>query len=303
MMRPLTLLVLLTAALAPATGVASSAPVRTDFLQSRLVAEAAAAVPGERLTLGLLLEHDPHWHTYWRNPGDSGLPVVLDLTLPDGVTAEPIAWPHPQRFELSEIVNYGYGGRQLLPVTITVPTDYSAPSLPVRATAHWLVCQEECIPGKAEYAFELPVAPAAGVDPRWVDDFAAARAGQPRASGAKLVVAEDGDAVILALSGLDIAAAPAQWQWFPETPEIVANAALPEWERATGGWQARWPKSEYFTSLPAEVAMVAVRSDGTAWRFNADTADAAEAGGFTAAAPLACWLRCCSPSSAAWSST
>src|SRR5688500_5814676 len=108
--------VLLAALLAAATAAtAASPPVRTDHLQSRLVAGTTAAVPGTRLMLGLLLEHDPHWHTYSRNPGDSGLPTELELTLPDGVLAEPIAWPHPQRFELAEIVNFGYGGRRLLP--------------------------------------------------------------------------------------------------------------------------------------------------------------------------------------------
>ena len=286
MIRPFALLVLLAVLLAPATAVeAASPPVRTDHLQSRLVAEATAAVPGARLTLGLLLEHDPHWHTYWRNPGDSGLPTELDLTLPDGVVVEAIEWPHPQRFELAGIVNFGYGERRLLPVSITIPADYAKPSLPVRASARWLICEVECLPGKADYALELPVAPKADVDPRWRGDFAAARADLPRAATATLAVAEDGDAITLALGGLDAVAAPAQWRWFPETPEVVANGAQPQWQRTADGWQARWPKSEYFTALPADVALVAVDGDGTAWRFAAATAGTA-ASMPAAAAPL-----------------
>src|SRR5687768_14820577 len=108
---------------------AFASPVQTHHLTSQLVAESTAAVPGTPLTLGLLLEHDPHWHTYWRNPGDSGLPTELALSLPAGVAAAPIAWPHPQRFELSGIVNFGYGGRRLLPVSITIPAGYAAPTL------------------------------------------------------------------------------------------------------------------------------------------------------------------------------
>lgn len=284
MIRPFALLVLLTALLAPAIAAeAASPPVRTDHLRSRLVAEATAAVPGARLTLGLLLEHDPHWHTYWRNPGDSGLPTELDLALPDGVVVEAIAWPHPQRFELAGIVNFGYGERRLLPVSIIVPADYAEPSLPVRASARWLICEVECLPGKADYALELPVAPKADVDSRWRDDFAAARADLPRAATATLTVAEDSDAIALTLGGLDAVAAPAQWRWFPETPEVVANGAQPQWRRTADGWQARWPKSEYFTALPAEVALVAVDGDGTAWRFAAATAAPVPA---AAAAPL-----------------
>jgi len=266
---PLSLLILLIALMVPATAAAeASQPVRTDHLQSRLVAEKTVAVPGTRLTLGLLFEHDPHWHTYWRNPGDSGLPTRLELTLPDGVVAEPIAWPHPQRFELADIINFGYDQRRLLPVTIVIPADYAAPSLPVRAAARWLVCEDECIPGKAEYAFELPVAPSADVDARWIDDFATARADLPREAAATLAVAEDADAIALTLVGLDADATPAQWQWFPETPKLVANGAQPQWQRAGDGWRARWPKSEYFTTIPADVAMVAVDRDGMAWRFD-----------------------------------
>jgi thiol:disulfide interchange protein len=282
--RLLCLLILATA-LAAAEATAASPPVRTDHLQSQLVAEATTAVPGTRLTLGLLLEHDPHWHTYWRNPGDSGLPTVLDLALPDGVVAEPIAWPHPQRFELAGIVNFGYGGRRLLPVSIMIPADYAAPTLPVRAAARWLICEVECIPGKAEYAFELPVSPTAEVDARWSDEFAAARADLPRATPAALAVTHDADAIALTLGGLDAAATPAQWQWFPETPEVVANGAQPQWQRSAQGWQARWPKSEYFTALPVAVALVAVDGDGVAWRFVAGTAPAAATAASTPSSP------------------
>ncbi len=286
MIRPLVLLLLSTALLATAgTALAASQPVRTDHLQSRLVAEATAAVPGTRLTLGLLLEHDPHWHTYWRNPGDSGLPTEVELTLPDGIIAEPIAWPHPQRFELADIVNFGYGERRLLPITIMIPAGYAAPRLPVRAAARWLICEEggECIPGKTEYAFELPVAWTSGVDSRWSNDFAAARADLPRATAATLALAENSDAITLTLDGLEAAAEPAQWQWFPETPEVFANGAQPKWQRSTDGWQASWQKSEYFTALPTNIALVSVDSSGTARRFVAANAVAAAPG--TAAAP------------------
>ncbi len=267
--RSRALLALLAVLLVPATARPASDPVRTDHLDSRLVAQAAAAVPGQTLTLGLLLEHDPHWHTYWRNPGDSGLPTRIELDLPEGVVAGPIEWPHPERFELADIVNFGYGGRRLLPVTLTVPADYAASSLPIRASASWLICEIECIPGEAGYALDLPVAASAADDARWSDDFAAARAALPQSATASLAIAEGSDAIALALSGLDAGAPPTQWQWFPETPEVFANGALPEWQRTADGWQARWRKSEYFTQLPADIALVAVDGAGTAWRFPA----------------------------------
>ena len=278
MIRALAPLILFMALLTPATAAAVASPtVQTDHLRSRLVAEATAAAPGATVTLGLLLEHDPHWHTYWRNPGDSGLPTELDLTLPEGVVAEPIGWPHPQRFEVAGIPNFGYSGRRLLPVSITIPADYAAASLPVRGAARWLICEVECIPGKAEYALELPVARNASIDSRWADDFAAARADLPRMVAATLTVIEHADAITLTLDGLEAGATPARWQWFPETPEVVANAAQPQWRRTATGWQARWPKSEYFSALPKDIVLVAVDGDGRGWRFAARTAAAAVA--------------------------
>ncbi|KAB8318438.1 LptF/LptG family permease, partial [Tolypothrix campylonemoides VB511288] len=260
-------LALLGALLPPAIARAASPAVKTDHLQSRLVAETTAALPGTTLTLGLLLEHDPDWHTYWRNAGDSGLPTEIALTLPDGVVAGAIEWPHPQRFELSGIVNFGYGGRRLLPVAITIPDGYAAATLPIRAAANWLICEVECIPGKAEYAFELPVATTADVDARWAADFAAARADQPRAAAGTLAVAEDGDAIALTLTGAG--AAPTGSTWFPETAALVANGATPTWTRDGDAWRTRWPKSEYFTAMPGDIAFVAVDGDGAAWRFAA----------------------------------
>lgn len=264
---PLAVLIPLIAALAPASATAASPSVQTDHLRSQLVAETTAAVPGTQLALGLLLEHDPHWHTYWLNPGDSGLPTEIELTLPEGVVAESVEWPHPQRFEVAEIVNFGYGGRRLVPVSITIPADYAERSLPVRAKARWLICEVECIPGEAGYAFELPVAPTAEIDSRWRGDFEAARADLPRNSTTTLAVTEAADAITLTLDDPDGVGTPDQWQWFPETPDIVANGALPQWRQMGDGWQARWRKSEYFTGLPADVALVAIDDEGTAWRF------------------------------------
>ncbi|MCE2657691.1 MAG: hypothetical protein LW854_05500, partial [Rubrivivax sp.] len=64
---------------------AASAVVQTDQARAELVAQAPGGVaPGQPIWLGLKIEHAPHWHTYWRNPGDSGLPTTLQFELPAG---------------------------------------------------------------------------------------------------------------------------------------------------------------------------------------------------------------------------
>ncbi|WP_354675267.1 protein-disulfide reductase DsbD domain-containing protein [Cupriavidus alkaliphilus] len=66
--------------------------------------------------LGLSIQHQPHWHTYWKNPGDSGLATTLSWQLPDGVRAGDIEWPTPQQLPVGPLMNYGYEGQVLLPV-------------------------------------------------------------------------------------------------------------------------------------------------------------------------------------------
>ncbi|NBX22146.1 MAG: protein-disulfide reductase, partial [Betaproteobacteria bacterium] len=91
---------------APATGSVAASQVKTDQVVAELVVHAPDGVtPGKTLWLGLLLQHQPHWHTYWKNPGDSGLPTQLQWTLPAGLTAGDIAWPVPRKIAIGTLAN------------------------------------------------------------------------------------------------------------------------------------------------------------------------------------------------------
>ena len=83
-------------------------PVPAEHVAVELIAERTALVPGGTAWLGLRLRHDPHWHTYWINPGDSGLETRLKWTLPPGFQAGAIAWPAPRRLAAGELTNFGY---------------------------------------------------------------------------------------------------------------------------------------------------------------------------------------------------
>ena len=133
-------------------------PVKTEHVTAELVAERSAVQPGEPLRIGLRLQHIPHWHTYWRNPGDSGLPTTLSWTLPVGSHAGEIDWPAPKRLPIGPLVNYGYEGELLLPLVYTPPADARPGStLSLQAKATWLVCRDVCIPESATLALQLPV--------------------------------------------------------------------------------------------------------------------------------------------------
>src|SRR5690606_5548050 len=126
-------------------------------VEVEIVADRAAVVPGEPMRIGLRIRHDPQWHTYWRNPGDSGLPTRLDWRLPEGFEAGPIRWPAPQRLFIPPLANYGYEGEIVLPVALQVPASVEGERASIEAHASWLMCREVCIPGEADLSLVLPV--------------------------------------------------------------------------------------------------------------------------------------------------
>lgn len=138
---------------------AAAAPRAEDLVKVELVAEPSAIVPGRPFTVGVKLTTVPHWHTYWRNPGDSGLATEVKWTLPDGLSAGEIGWPVPERIPVSHLVNFGYEGETVLLTEITPPKDL-APGRPLtlKANVSYLVCEKECIPGEASVSALMPVA-------------------------------------------------------------------------------------------------------------------------------------------------
>ena len=158
-----------------------AASVRTPQVEAELVAERSALAPGEPLTVALRLKMIPEWHTYWRNPGDSGEPTRLEWRLPPGFEASEIYWPHPRRLPAGPLMNYGYEGEVLLLSRIVPPRDLApGTSVTLAARAFWLVCsREHCIPEDGEVSLTLPVASDPGEDPRWAKPIAAARAALP----------------------------------------------------------------------------------------------------------------------------
>jgi DsbC/DsbD-like thiol-disulfide interchange protein len=145
---------LLTALGASVVG-AQAVPPR--HVRASLVAEADAVRPGQPLTAGIRLEMEKGWHTYWRNPGDSGLPTRVKWDLPEGFAAGEILWPYPIRFGTGPLMSYGYEHEVLLPVEVRVPASFAGAEVRLLARVDWLECQEACIPGKAEVSLALPV--------------------------------------------------------------------------------------------------------------------------------------------------
>jgi DsbC/DsbD-like thiol-disulfide interchange protein len=247
-------MIVLLAASAPA----AAAKARDEnHVAVTLVSEQTALVPGKTAWLGIALKHQPHWHTYWVNPGDSGLPTKLHWQLPLGFKAGDIAWPAPQRFTAAEVYNFGYAGQVLLPVPIQVPADAKPGSnAHLAVEVKWLVCREECIPGKANLKISLPVAVQTSTDRRWSKLFAGARAMQPKAATWTADARLSGDHVDVVLDGSDLPPAAALDAFTPQMR--VLGCAPPQVSQDGGGLHLNFAKNEYFAAPPTALELVLV---------------------------------------------
>ena len=109
--------------------------------------------------VGLHLVMQPEWHTYWLNPGDSGLPTQIKwLDVPKGVELGNIQWPLPIVFVVDDQVNYGYSHEVTLLVPIVIRAPYQAPGvLELQGIASWLSCREACIREQQQVSTKIVV--------------------------------------------------------------------------------------------------------------------------------------------------
>jgi len=162
------------------TGLAGANVVKDAHVEAELVSEQTALVPGQATWVALRTKIEPHWHTYWVNPGESGLPVTLTWKLPPGFEAGPIQYPLPQRLDVVGIMSYVFEGEVLLPVHLKVPADLKkGDRIKLQATAEWLACAQTCVPGSAELELELPVAEQTA-STQWLSQFEKARQALPK---------------------------------------------------------------------------------------------------------------------------
>jgi len=185
----------------PAAFALSGSVVATDNVKARLVSEVSAIAPGQSFWVALELNIRDGWHTYWRNPGDSGQATSLKWQLPPGFTAGDIVWTAPHRFEIPPLVNYGYAKHavHLVRVTASKETPMGTPVV-LSAKASWLVCSDVCIPEDADLQVKLPVSGTPGaVDAADAAVFTAARAEVPSAQFAATSARVEGGQLVLTL--------------------------------------------------------------------------------------------------------
>jgi len=248
--RPLRLIALAFAALSLLVVTAAAArtavtPVppagsqRTVRIEAELVPMSAWVAPGSTAIVAIRQQIEPGWHTYWRNPGDSGGPTTLSWTLPVGVVAGDILWPVPERQRLADLMNYGYSGRVFLPVPIEIPADARpGTTLPLVVKALFLVCSDEmCVPDELTLKLDLSVGEgAAPLTPRWGSEIQTVVETAPRPAGIAARATLTDQTLTLTATGGPLAGMEADRAWFfPFETGLIRHAAPQPGERGPNG--------------------------------------------------------------------
>src|SRR5437868_7682810 len=224
-----------------------------QLVQADALANVSAVVPGEPFLVGVRLKMQPHWHTYWKYPGDAGIPTDIKWEMPEGWRAGSIQWPIPLKLqEPGDIQIYGYHDEVLLIQQIAPAKNFTSPTVKLSAKVNWLVCEKICIPGDAVVTLSLPSAPTNS--PANTGLFARFQKQLPGSPGTNFSASwkSDGTGLVLNVTQPDLAKFPSV-EFFPSPPENVA-VGHPRLESHEGGaYTFRIPldnAKQDFKSLP-----------------------------------------------------
>ncbi len=224
-------------------------PVDTEQAIAELVAGVTSVQPGQTIDVALRLELDPHWHVYWKNPGDTGLAPSVDWDVPDGIKMGELEFAAPEKIITPpDFVSYGYEGEVFFLTKMTVPEDYRlGQTLSLKADASWLACEQMCIPGGAKLALELPVTGDASGPSPWADALANARENLPKTPDSALLTFEALESTISAsivwdgFKGIDTESL----YFYPEEEGLINSAAAQNFVLTDSTLIVSMQKSEY----------------------------------------------------------
>ena len=225
----------------PELGDGGPGPVKAQHLTAELVALAPGIAPGGSQTVGLVITLEQHWHVYWINAGDAGLPPRIVWKLPDGVSAGPMQFAVPSRLSNGPLLDYGYEDTAAFPVTISAAPNLKPGRIHLDAKVNWLVCREVCLPGRAHLGLDLEVAPGSVTGPR-VGALGEALGNLPKPLPAGMKFSALGGAKQFVLT-LVTGGAEEDAEFYPLDPDEIVNSADQEVETLPDGVRLRVQRS------------------------------------------------------------
>ena len=163
-----------------------------QYVVVQLLADNTQIQGGETIRIGLEQTIYPKWHTYWINPGDSGLATSITWDLPEGFSVSELEWPAPQKIPFGPLTNYGYEGGVTLLQNLTIPDDIDKTPYQLDARVDLLVCHDICIPESHDVSIILN-----GTPPAEPAKIAAAEQKLPKTKNIKAGFYADGTNLVL----------------------------------------------------------------------------------------------------------
>lgn len=230
--------------------------VRSGHATAELLQSSEGYTPGSPVEVALRLELDEGWHTYWINPGEGGMPVSIEWSLPEGWVAGPMLHPVPGRFQTGDLAGFGYAEEVVIPVFLTAAPE-GAGDVEVKAEVSWLTCDEgACVSGDAELELSFSEG-TTGPGPEATAIAAALKEVPHPIDGASLKVAVRGGRLQLEL-GVPAGIDPAGCEVFPATPTVVDPGEPIRFEKDGGHWKAEVAANEYADGPPKQLELVLV---------------------------------------------
>ena len=230
--------------------------VRSGKAEADWIAATNFYAGGKPLQTAVRLVVDAGWHTYWQNPGEGGMKISAVWEMPAGWTAGEVEHPVPLRFVTGELPGFGYEGTVVFPVKFTPPAGFAGEVI-LKGKVSWLTCNDQsCVPGNAALELSLTAGEAVATDEaKFIAD---ALLHIPRQnSEIILTVTESAKTLTLTLSHATTKPFdPADYEFFPATPQVVDAAAKFEFTHTANKWTAEVSKSEYATTTIQQLTLV-----------------------------------------------
>jgi DsbC/DsbD-like thiol-disulfide interchange protein len=219
-----------------------------------LISEKSSIQLGTPVRLGLHFLILKGWHIYWKNPGESGLPVRVEWQLPQEFKASELQWPIPHWIRLLNLVNFGYEDEVLLPIALesTVSQKRGA-SITFKGTVKWLACQEVCVPGKSSVVLTLPIFSQKPIDSSNAEFFRRVEKTlpQPIPKEWKLVAHFENRQFQLIIEGLNPLGKATVF--FPDAQNVIDESSSQAIEQKGERWRMQFKAAELLTTPPSNL--------------------------------------------------
>ena len=221
----------------------------------QLISEMNGIISGQTFNLGLHIQHEKGWHTYWKNPGDVGLAPTIKWELPKGFEAMPFLWASPEIHKMGIIDVQAYHGEVTHILPIKAPIGLENDSLvTLKGRLSWLMCSKQCIPAFQDVSIKLPVLKQPTFIGKWKEGFVRTKTQQPVVvEGWNITALDKGKIIEMQINPREgLPKTPAK-PWFFCDENHITTQKHPEYKQLGRGLVMRMSKTEW---APAKITQL-----------------------------------------------